>query len=287
MTVQSILPYRFEFNQEELSEIRTCNEQHGFAIVKNLLPSGMNEMLKAEIRRVLGDKASSSEVPTHTLTNFIEVSPVFASLMTFEPLMRIARELNSNEPMTLNRSAAIYKKPGAGPMQWHTDWAPLEHPYVADAVLNNSGASSLWFYLNGIDAERGGLAIIPDSHREEWIAPEGFDFTARKKSFHKKGTEPIAYDKMDDVPGAIPVIAEPGDLIVFAERTYHGVYPHRGSVTRLSCAMSFCPKQYQPEQVWSRSEEAQRFIDSSSNEVKPLVEGYLGLDREWRSSPAQ
>ncbi|MCQ6557353.1 phytanoyl-CoA dioxygenase family protein [Paenibacillus mendelii] len=280
----SILPYRYEFNQTELPEIRACVEQHGFAIVKQLLPLGMIEMLKAEVRRVLEDQAKASNDATHVSINFIEVSPVFASLMTHEPFMSIARELHHHVPMTLNRSAAIYKKPGAGPMQWHTDWGPLEHPYGADAILNNSGASSMWFYLNGIDSVRGGLAIIPDSHTENWAAPDGFEFTARRGSFHRKGSDPIAHGQMEDVPGAIPVIADPGDLIIFAERTYHGVYAHRGSMTRLSCGMSFCPRSYEAEQTWPLPESAQRFIDSCSDEVKPLVEKYLGINRQWISS---
>ncbi|GGD72206.1 phytanoyl-CoA dioxygenase family protein [Paenibacillus nasutitermitis] len=286
MTAAHGLPYRFEFDQEELAEIRACNEQHGFAIVKNMLPPGMVEMLKAEVRRVLEDNARSSPDDTQVSVNFMEVSPVFATLLTYEPLMCIARELHGHEPITLNRSAAIYKKPGARPMSWHTDWVPLAHPYGADAVLNNSGASSMWFYLNGIDAKRGGLAIIPDSHKEDWEAPEGFEFTARKGSFRRIGSELPAHDRMDDVPGAMPVIAEPGDLIIFAERTYHGVYKHCGSVTRLSCAMSFRNTNYQPGQVWPLPESAGRFISSCSDEVKPLVEKYLGIDRMWISSSA-
>jgi len=285
MTAAHVLPYRYEFDQKELSEITACNERHGFAIVKDMLPSGMVEMLKAEVRRVLEEKATTSPDETQVSVNFIEVSPVFATLLTFEPFMRIASELHGHEPLTLNRSAAIYKKPGARPMSWHTDWGPLDHPYGADAVLNNSGASSMWFYLNGIDAKRGGLAIIPDSHKEDWAAPEGFEFTARKGSFRRIGSELGAHDRMDDVPGAMPVVAEPGDLIVFAERTYHGVYKHNGSVTRLSCGMSFRKKNFQPPQVWPLPESAERFIGSCSDEVKPLVEGYLGIDRMWMSKP--
>ncbi|UVI33043.1 phytanoyl-CoA dioxygenase family protein [Paenibacillus spongiae] len=284
MNNTSILPYRYEFHQDELSEIRACNEQHGFAIVKNLLPPGMVEMLKAEVRRILDDQAKSSNEATFVSIQFIEVSPVFATLMTFEPFMRIARELHNHEPITLNRTAAIYKKPGAGPMGWHTDWSPVKHPFGADAILNNSGASSMWFYLNGIDAMRGGLAIIPDSHTENWEAPEGFTFTVNRSSFHKLGTQPRAHDNMEDVPGAMPVVADPGDLIIFAERTYHGVYPHRGSMTRLSCGMSFRKSSYKPEQVWPLPESAQRFIESSADEVEPLVEQYWGINRGWISS---
>lgn len=284
MNNKPTLTYQYEFTVDQLAEIKACNEQHGFAIVKNVLPSGMVEMLKAEVRRVAGEAAESFGVPTYTCTNFVELSPVFATLMTYEPFMRIASELNNHEPLVLNRSAAIYKKPGSGPMGWHTDWGALEHPYTSNEVLNNSGASSLWFYLNGIDAERGGLAIIPDSHTEDWQAPEGFEFTKGRKSFYKQGTEPHSHTGMDDVPGAMPVIANPGDLIIFAERTYHGVYPHRGTVTRLSCGLNFRSPQYRIEQVWDLPPSAQKFLEQSPEEIQPYLQGYLGIDHTWKST---
>lgn len=283
MTASKSLPYRFEFSPDEIQHIVACNEQHGFAIVKGMLPNGMVEMLKAEVRRVLEPKVLSSGVVTYTHNHFIEYSPVYASLMTYEPYMRLARALCDQQPMTVNRSAAIYKNPGCGPMAWHTDWGALEHPYDTNAVLNNSGASSLWFYLNGIDDVRGGLAIIPDSHREGWSAPDGFEFTAHRKSFRRMDGKPGAHTRMDDVPGAMPVIAEPGDLIVFAERTYHGVYPHRGTETRLSCGMSFRKQSYKPEQLWPLSESAKQFIDFCPPEAKPLVEAYWGMGGDWKS----
>ncbi|MEF3305012.1 phytanoyl-CoA dioxygenase family protein [Paenibacillus sp. GYB003] len=285
MATKTALPYRFEFDPAETAEIAACNKRHGFAIVKGMLPPGMADMLKAEVRRVLEPVVRSSGAVTFTHDHFIEYSPVFASLMTYEPYMRIARALCDDEPMTLNRSAAIYKKPGCGPMAWHTDWDPLSHPYRTNAVLNNSGASSMWFYLNGIDDVRGGLAIIPDSHAEDWPAPDGFEFTARNKSFSRKGGASGPHIRMDDVPGAMPVIAEPGDLIVFAERTYHGVYPHRGTETRLSCGMSFRKQSYKPEQLWPISESARSFIDFCGPEVRPFVEGYWGMGGNWQSEP--
>lgn len=284
MTTVNRPQYRFEFAPEEVQEIIACNQAHGFAIIKGMLPQAMVEMLKAEVRRVLKPLADEAGAPTYAHLQFVEASPVFASLMQHEPFIQIARALCDGEPMTLNRSAAIYKQPGAGPMGWHTDWVQLVHPYGANAVLNNSGASSMWFYLNGIDAVRGGLAIIPGSHTDDWPAPEGFAFTERRQSFYPLGGEPAPHMTMDDVPGAMPVIAEPGDLIVFAEKTYHGVYPHQGTEVRLSCGISFRKQSYEAEPLWPLPESAAAFIDSSPPEIRPLVAGYWGIDVGWQSN---
>ncbi|WP_409341552.1 phytanoyl-CoA dioxygenase family protein [Paenibacillus sp. MBLB4367] len=287
----NLLPYPYEFDQDRLQDIRECKERHGFAIVKQLFSKEHVEGLKEEVRRVLGPQFANESILSITDIAFIEKSPVMAELLAYEPLMRIANYLNDGQPMTLNRSAAIYKKPGAGGdvgnsgvHAWHTDWNAMEHPYGANAVLNNSGAASLWFYLTGSHPHNGGLAILPDSHTDDWTGPEGFAFTEGRKSFYRMGTEPKPCCDMD-VPGMIPVISEPGDLVIFAERTYHGVNAHKGTEPRLSCGMSFRSSSYNPGPIWPLPESARRFIESCPAESKHLVEGYSGIDTSWRSAP--
>ncbi|RAV21890.1 phytanoyl-CoA dioxygenase family protein [Paenibacillus contaminans] len=287
--VPKTLPYIYEFDQESLQDIRDCKERHGFAIVKQLLTGEHVERLKEDVRNYLGPQFANDSVLSVTDIAFIEKSPVMAELLAYEPFMRIANFIHYGEALTVNRSAAIYKKPGAGGAAansgvhaWHTDWDRLEHPYGANAVLNNTGATSLWFYLTGSNPFNGGLAIIPDSHTEDWEAPEGFEFTEGRKSFYRKGTEPKPYIDMD-VPGMMPVITEPGDLVIFAERTYHGVNVHQGTEPRLSCGMSFRPSSYETGPVWPLPDSSRRFIESCPPESKHLVEGYIGIDTAWRS----
>ncbi|MBP1993658.1 phytanoyl-CoA dioxygenase family protein [Paenibacillus eucommiae] len=277
------LPYTYEFDKEELEAIRACNEQHGFAVVKDLLPQNLVEKLKTEVLQTLEQACDSRPGTTHFSTNFVELSPTLFSLLTYEPYMKIVRHLYGNAPISLNRSAAIYKKPGAAVGAWHTDWEPKIHPYRCNAVLNTTGASSNWFYLNGTHPERAGIAIIPDSHTEEWVAPEGFDFTANRKSFYRLGTEPKDCLEMD-FEGVFSLYTEPGDLIIFAERTYHGVHAHNGNEARLSCALSFRTKGQDFSECWPLPESAQHFISSCSPEVKSLVEEYLGIDTGWVST---
>jgi ectoine hydroxylase-related dioxygenase (phytanoyl-CoA dioxygenase family) len=279
---QKTLPYTYAFDKSELEKIIACNETHGFAVVKGFLTNEQVEELKSEVRRVLGPKIEQSTGYSYTHGWFVEESPVLRQFMADESYMRIANRLNNNVPITLNRSAAIYKKPGAGPMAWHTDWEPLKHPYRANAVLNNSGASSMWFYLNGIRPERGGLAIIPDSHRLDYAGPEGFEFTERLNSFYRKGTKPVGYSQMD-FQECFPLFTDPGDLVIFAERTYHGVYPHNGDEERLTCAMSFRPTTYKLPQIWPLTESAKKFIANCPAEIYPLVKDYIGINGDWVS----
>ncbi|RAV22591.1 hypothetical protein DQG23_06580 [Paenibacillus contaminans] len=277
------LPYVYEFDKDDTEGIYKCNELHGFAVVKGLLPQDIVDKLKAEVRRTLEDESDSTPGTTRFATSFIEQSPTLADLLTYEPYMKIARRLYGNEPISLNRSAAIYKKPGAPVGAWHTDWQPRVHPYGVDGVLNTTGANSNWFYLNGTHPDRAGISIIPDSHTEEWEGPKGFEFTSRRKSFYRKGTEPEACVEMD-FDEAFSLFTDPGDMIVFAERTYHGVHAHNGTETRLSCALSFRTKGQQFDEVWPLPESARTFIANCPVGVKPLVEEYLGMGKSWSST---
>ncbi|MBP1994277.1 phytanoyl-CoA dioxygenase family protein [Paenibacillus eucommiae] len=302
------LSYRYEFHRDELAAIKACNEAHGFAVVKEVLPPEIIESLKKSICEVFEPTLQSSHVflnpeiidgliqsdqliaetasPkifTRTMVDFIEKSDAMASLMTYEPYMRIVRALYGEGPVTLNRSAAIYKEPGAGVGGWHTDWEPLEGVYGTNAVLNNTGACSNWFYLTGVNPDNGGLALIPDSHTEDWQGPKGFELTENLRSFHRKDDNLPAYDKFD-FEEMLPLYAEAGDLVIFAERTFHGVFPHHGDETRLSCAITFRPGSTGFSPCWQPSESTKRFIASCPPEVQPMVKHYTGHSFSWKSN---
>jgi len=54
--------------------------------------------------------------------------------------------------------------------------------------------------------------VIADSHRPEWAGPEGFEFTEHRRSFRKQGADSQGNYPSFDVPGCVPIVAEPGDL---------------------------------------------------------------------------
>jgi hypothetical protein len=87
-----------------------------------------------------------------------------------------------------------------------------------------------------------------------------------------------------DVPGIVPMFTDPGDLIIFLSRTYHGVYPHNGTEPRFSCACNFRPGRHSINAPWNLSEQAKKFIASQPESVKPMVEYYAGMDRTWKSA---
>ena len=155
--------------------------------------------------------------------------------------MEVHRHLIGTDEMTVHRSAAIIRMPGSAPVRWHSDWQGFGEgpPKNAGEVLNRGlWPSGKWIYITGSRPVHGGLFVIEDSHEEDWEGPEGFALTGDRRSFYPGGAEESSCDGFD-IPGLIPLFTDPGDMIVFAHRTYHGAFPNGLAEPRLSCAIGF------------------------------------------------
>jgi len=282
----SVPSYRFEFEPHELDAIHSCNAEHGFAIVKRVIGPEIISDLKESIRQTLNPKGDLARGETRLDTHFIEISRPLLRLLEHDGFMTIQHRLLGTTKLTVHRSAAILKNAGTGVGAWHTDQSLSTAPPVDanDRLNRGNWPNGMWFYLEGTHPTRGGLAVIEASHRADWPGPEGFDFTDKnRKSFHRRGTPPLAYGAMD-VPGIVPFITDPGDLIIFADRTYHGVFPHNGTEARNSVGFILRPTDPPFPVPWKLSDETLRSLESVPDHLKRYFDGYTGLDRSWRGS---
>jgi hypothetical protein len=181
------------------------------------------------------------------------------------------------------RSAGLAKAVDAPVGNWHTDFSfHVGPPRGVCDVLNRGEFESVWCYLNGTHPSRAGIAIIPDSHGRDWVGPEGFDFTENKYSFHPRGQKPEPYLKMD-VPGMLPLHTDPGDIIIFSGRTYHGVFPHGGDEIRLTCGLAVRSEHTPMPSPWPMPEKGKRFLTNLPADLRPWFDGYPSLDRSWKA----
>jgi hypothetical protein len=278
------LPYGYEFEPHELADIKDFHDAHGFVVVKCMLSPEHVEELKDSVRTVLDPNDDLQPGETRARHGFIECSRPLWKLLEDEPFLSIYHCLLGTTEMTVHRSAALLKNVGAGVGYWHTDWCGfMTGPPRGDGQVLNFGEfpSGAWFYLNGTHPSRAGLAVIAGSHTIDWPGPEGFEFTEARVSFYRRGEEPQPYDRMD-VPGMVPLFTDPGDLIIFAARTYHGVFPHHGDEPRLSCTVTFRPGQTPLPTPWMLPESTRRFIEAVPSHLRAMVEHYPGLDPNWR-----
>ena len=272
------------FDADELDAVKACHDEHGFAVVRGVIGDAFVEELKDSVRDVLDPMDDLGPGETRVQHAFIEYSNCLWRLLDNGPFMETHRRLCGTDELTLNRSAAILKNVGAPAVRWHTDWHGfgLDRPQSAGDVLNSGEwPSGLWFYLNGTRPGRAGLAVVADSHRADWPGPAGFDFTdGRRRSFRRRGGAAEAYDGFD-VPGVVPLFTDPGDLIVFAARTYHGAFPHAGDEPRLSVGLNLRHGRAALDPVWPVPTSAARFRAGLPSRLFPYVEHYAGFDPDW------
>src|SRR4051812_40105874 len=106
------LGYPYEFSINELAAAQACVEAHGFAVVKQMLPSDLVKELQASVLQLLDPQGELSTGMSRTLTSFMEVSHPMQKLLGYEPFMRSQQVFSKADALTLNRSAAIIRMPG-------------------------------------------------------------------------------------------------------------------------------------------------------------------------------
>ena len=277
------LPYRYEFHPYQTDPIRACIETHGFAVVKQLISPRLVDDLKHDVWQAV---ENSSDLPVGQSgyhLSFVETSPACCELLKSTPFMTVQKAVFGSDQLLVNRSAAIIRTPSAPTHSWHTDWHGFSNdkPKNCDDLLNRGNwPSGSWFYLTGSSPAHGGLAVIADSHVENWHGPAGFELMEDRRSFYPRDREPAPYDGFD-VPGMVPLFTDPGDQILFAARTYHAAFPNQSQRTRLSCAIVFRPRCYPMNAPWPLSESAQDFCKSLPPQLEPYFSGYTGIDPHW------
>lgn len=278
------LDYRYEFEIDELSEMSECLEAHGFAIVKDVLTPEWVERLKQAVFDGTDPNSELKPGESRTRHCWIESGAGAWDLLGYERFMNIHRHLIGTDALTVHRSAAIIRMPGSHPVAWHTDWCGFSTgpPKNSGEVLNRGlWPSGKWFYLTGSRPEHGGLCVIEDSHVENWEGPEGFNMMPDKRSFYKIGEEEKAYTGFD-IPGLVPLFTNPGDMIVFAHRTYHGAFPNQTDEVRLSCAIGFRSRDHHIDTPWEIPAEGQQFLAELPSHFQQYTDGYTSIDLHWR-----
>ena len=278
------LGYRYEFGTDELDEMSACVDAHGFAILKGVLEEEVVEGLRQAVWDGTDPERTLGPGESRTRHAWIESGPGAWSLLENESFMRIHHHLIGTDDLTIHRSAAIIRMPGSAPLQWHSDGCGFsdEAPVNSGDVLNRGmWPSGKWFYITGSRPMHGGLCVIEGSHVEGWEGPKGFNLTSDKRSFYPVGEEESRYTS-HEVPGLVPMFTDPGDMIVFAHRTYHWAFGNREDEPRLSCAIGFRDSSHRIDVPWEIPEVGQKFMGDLPDHLQHYLDGYTSINMEWR-----
>lgn len=114
---------------------------------------------------------------------------------------------------------AVYKKPGTeSPFPWHQD-----NGY---AFVEPQQYLTCWVALTDATEENGCPWVVPGLHRRGTLAHDYSD---------------IGFVCLRDPPGAVPVPASAGSIVVFSSLTPHSTGPNRTDAVRKAYIVQFAP----------------------------------------------
>jgi ectoine hydroxylase-related dioxygenase (phytanoyl-CoA dioxygenase family) len=249
----------------------------GVAVVRKVLSESLQASLRMQIMHHCAEPEIEAGGSVYDLCA-VERLPAMLELLTLDAFMGLYRRLLGGAEMVVHRSASIVRQVGSPAVAWHSDYDfSLGEPQRVDGVLNRGEwPNGMWFYLTGTHPHHGGLSVIRHSHGEHWTPPSPWRLSSdRHLLLGPQGQTPGM-----DVPGAIPIHAEPGDLIIFAARTYHAAYP-LDDAPRISCSLCLRPRSTRIKAPWQRSLQCQDFLRSLPSTLAPWFDGYVGIDPAW------
>ena len=72
---QPDLKYQYQFEMDQLGQMSTCLETHGFAIVKNVLPKQIIDSLKRSVIDAADPNRTLKQGESRTLRAWVEADP--------------------------------------------------------------------------------------------------------------------------------------------------------------------------------------------------------------------
>jgi phytanoyl-CoA hydroxylase len=141
-----------------------------------------------------------------------DLDPVFREFSHGPALAQVARELGLTRSL-IWQSMYIFKQPGiGGEVRWHQDATFFDTDPIS--------VTTFWFALEEATVDNGCLWVEPGGHRGPL-----------RERFLREG-DTLRIEQLDSTPWpddrvAVPVEAQPGDLVCF-----HGLLPHYSAPNR-------------------------------------------------------
>jgi len=278
------MSYNIYFDKTDHAGIRLALDTYGYCVVRKVIGLDRVQQFKDEIDRLLDPDRSLPLASSKYHLAFAEECTAMWDMVDDADYMNLRFALIGDRNICLHRSAAILRTAGEPMGGWHSDHCgrvkgPKTHANdFLNAYTFESGA---WFYLNGSHPDRSGIAVLENSHTEDWTPPDGFHLDEERRNIFRDdlGESKGSYSQLD-IPGAVPVVSDPGDMILFSALTYH--VNMATNERRYTCAMAFRPKSIKINAPWALPESARNMINRLPARYLPFTEGYTGIDPNWK-----
>ena len=174
----------------------------GFIILRGFLPPedmrAYTDAFDATLQTIVPPERWSDERGVVGAMNFFQKNPgVYHRLLDDERVLEVVEDiLGPDYVFTTSEGARRYAD-----TNWHHDDLAPEGQIHLKVV----------FYLDPMGADPGSLCLLPGSHHA--------DYRERVEGY---GRQMLSANR--DVPGTYPIASDPGDMIVFNVKTYHGAF---------------------------------------------------------------
>ncbi|MDE0448432.1 MAG: phytanoyl-CoA dioxygenase family protein [Spirochaetaceae bacterium] len=208
----------------------------GLLLIPGLIPESVYGPVREDLGRLI-DAAKDGPAPDYTYMYYSSPRSAERSwlyrineligthrlesvklMLAYPPLLAAVWQVVGREHFAASAAAVVFKLPNSVvPVGWHQDGVTVNRWPVFDTDI----------YLDESDPDNGGLWGIPGSH----LAGYNPDLRNEVIASYTGGRE------AGDVPGAVPVIAKPGDVNLHANSVVHGSFASR--TPRLRRALYF------------------------------------------------
>lgn len=194
----------------------------GFLVLRGRLADDLawiEEQFEAVFNEVTPRKAHSSP---RQIAPFIDRSEKLMTLLDHPSTTAVAEALLGPEWNYLNGDGNLY----AGETPWHRDGVWEHGEFIKVAM-----------YLDPVDGDSGALRVVPGSHRtaaplqDIWLWP----------------MEPAEYGVAPQEIPSVPLVSNPGDVVVFSHRILHSSFG--GGERRRMFTMNLARKATTPQEL--------------------------------------
>jgi ectoine hydroxylase len=197
-----------------------------------LLPGALDPALVEELRAAVDDvwtrhRGGSASTSALHLLAFLREDRRFVRLLDHRPVLDVIAEALGPNIFMYHAHLDVHP-PEHEPVttwMWHQDGG-IQNRDLETSPRPRMSVKVAYFLTDVSEPGRGNFVVLPGSHRHDTIErPSGGG---------------------NEVPGAVPILAAPGDAVLFDRRLWHMRSPNRSGVTRRALFLAYTYRWVRP-----------------------------------------
>jgi ectoine hydroxylase len=226
-------------------------DEDGYVRLPGALDPSLVEDLRDAVDAVWSRERAATATPALHLLAFLREDRRFVRLLDHRPVIDVVAEALGPNIFMYHAHLDVHP-PEEEPVpawMWHQDGG-IQNRDLETSPRPRMSVKVAYFLTDVSTPGRGNFVVLPGSHLRDRIERPA------------SGT---------DLPGAIPILAEPGDAVVFDRRLWHMRSPNRSAVTRKALFLAYTYR-------WVRPRDDLRLPAAFVDGMTPVQRQLAGVD---------